>query len=114
MNRRLIRCDRQNCGRPAGGVLEFQSLCIDHFIAFCYDHLGVYSGKPLAEFDAETAESLDRFLEACSEQAAALTRNTGGLDNLDRARLFDIMLWASEIIAKRNAFRPRQLRATGS
>lgn len=113
MNRRLVRCDRQHCGRPAGGILEFQALCIDHFIAFCYDRLSAYSGKPLAELDAETTESLDRFLEGCSEQAAALTRNAGGLDNLDRARLFDIMLWASEIIAKRSVFRPRQLRAAG-
>lgn len=113
MNRRLVRCDRQHCGRPAGGVLEFQALCIDHFIAFCYDRLSACSGKALGELDVETTQSLDRFLEGCSEQAAALTRNAGGLDNLDRARLFDIMLWASEIIAKRSTFRPRQLHATG-
>lgn len=108
MNRRLVRCDRQHCGRPAGGVLELQSLCIDHFIAFCYDRLSTCGNRSLAELDAETAESLDRFLEGCSEQTAALTRNAGGLDNLDRARLFDIMLWASEVITKRNALPPRR------
>lgn len=113
MNRRLVRCDRQHCGRPAGGVLEYQALCIDHFIAYCYDQLSAYSGKALVDLDAETAESLDRFLDGCSEQSAVLTRNTGSLDNLDRARLFDIMLWASEVTAKRNALRRRPLRATG-
>lgn len=111
MDHRLVRCDRQHCGRPAGGVLEFQSLCIDHFIAFCYDRLSTYGNRSLAELDAETAESLDRFLEGCSEQAASLTHNVGGLDNLDRARLFDIMLWASEVIARRNALRPPWLHA---
>ena len=36
-----------------------------------------------------------------------------GFDNLDRARLFDIFLWASDLIAKRSVFKEEGASSAG-
>jgi hydrogenase/urease accessory protein HupE len=45
-------------------------------------------------------------LNSCAQQAAGLVHPMRGLDNLERARLFDILLWASELAAKRGGVCP--------
>jgi hypothetical protein len=95
------RCDIGNCGRPAMSSLELKHFCVDHFIARCYERLSVYSANHFADSDEAASVSIDRFLHTCAQQAAGLVHPMRGLDNLERARLFDILLWASELTAKR-------------
>jgi hypothetical protein len=99
--RKLTRCDTGNCGRPAMSSLELKHLCVDHFIARCYERLNECSANRFADPDEATSVSIDRFLHSCAQQAAGLVHPMRGLDNLERARLFDILLWASELAAKR-------------
>jgi hypothetical protein len=99
----LARCDTGNCGRPAMSSLELKHLCVDHFIAHCYERLNECSANRFADPDEAVSMSIDRFLHSCAVQAAGLVHPMRGLDNLERARLFDILLWASELAAKRGA-----------
>jgi hypothetical protein len=111
-----LRCDCGNCGRPAMSSLELKHLCVDHFIACCYERLSVCSANRFADPDEAASVSIDRFLHACAQQAAGLVHPLRGLDNLERARLFDILLWASELATKRGTAFPAgtSARASGS
>ena len=108
------RCDTGNCGRPAMASLELKRLCVDHFIARCYERLSVCSANRFADSDEGATVSIDRFLHSCAQQAAGLVHPMRGLDNLERARLFDILLWASELAAKRGTACPARKSAQSS
>jgi hypothetical protein len=110
--RKPIRCDVEHCGLPAVSSLtaspeaQPRSFCLPHFIAHCYNELNRCRPSQFPNPDSATFESENRFLEECAEQAAVLVCPLRGFDNLDRARLFDIFLWASELSAKRAVFKP--------
>ncbi|MGA8144115.1 MAG: hypothetical protein WB987_09535 [Candidatus Acidiferrales bacterium] len=103
--RKWIRCDTQHCGNPAVGLLALRFYCTGHFITHCYEKLDRCNSNPLSDADVVTSVAVDRFLQQCMAQAGELVRPTHGFDNLDRARLFDIFLWASDLVAKRSVFR---------
>ncbi|MFZ3214819.1 MAG: hypothetical protein WA192_02055 [Candidatus Acidiferrales bacterium] len=88
--------------------LELHHLCVDHFISRCYERLRHCSANRFADPDEAASISVDHFLHTCAQQAAALVHPMRGLDNLERARLFDILLWASELAAKRSVFAREQ------
>ncbi len=102
LTKKPIRCDAEHCGLPATCSVEIRFFCVGHFISYCYERLSECSAVPFREMDEAAASSVDRFLQECSQQAATLVRPLRGLDNLERARLFDIFLWASEVAAKRS------------
>jgi hypothetical protein len=108
------RCDTGNCGRPAMCSLELRHFCVDHFIARCYERLSHCSANRFADPDEAASVSIDRFLHSCAQQAAGLVHPMRGLDNLERARLFDILLWASELAAKRGGACPTMKTAQSS
>ncbi len=85
--------------------LDLRRYCVDHFIAECYDRLNRCNASPFADPGAAESVSIDRFLHSCAQQAASLVHPIRGLDNLERARLFDILLWSSELAAKRGMFK---------
>jgi hypothetical protein len=111
---KLSRCDTGNCGRPAMSSLELKHLCVDHFIARCYERLNECSANRFANPDEAASVSIDRFLHSCAQQAGGLVHPMRGLDNLERARLFDILLWASELAAKRGIACPTRKSAQSS
>ena len=90
-------------------TVELQFFCVDHFISYCYERLPQCRPSPFADEKEETTESSDRFLQQCADQAASLLRPLRGLDNLHRARLFDILLWASELSTARTEFKTGNL-----
>jgi hypothetical protein len=106
LTQKWIRCDADHCGRPAIGSLDCRYLCLDHFISLCYRRLDECSSSPSARRETISSDPVGQFLEECIDQSAALVPPLRGLDNLDRARLFDIFLWASELKAKRELLKP--------
>jgi len=103
--RKWIRCDTPHCGNAAVGLLALKFYCVGHFISHCYEYLEHCNCNPLKDADVVTSFSVDRFLQQCISQAGELVRPIRGFDNLDRARLFDIFLWASDLVAKRSVFK---------
>ena len=111
--RKWIRCDTPHCGNPAVGLLALRFYCVGHFISHCYEYLERCNCNPIKDADVVTSFSVDRFLQQCMNQAGKLVRPSRGFDNLDRARLFDIFLWASDLIAKRNVFKEEGASSAG-
>jgi hypothetical protein len=109
MTSKPIRCDADHCGRPAMSTVDLHFLCVDHFISYSYERLNRCRPIPFSDLDNRATEANERFLQQCSDQAANLLRPMRGLDNLDRARLFDILLWASELVTMRRAFKPNEM-----
>jgi hypothetical protein len=94
--------DRCECGSVA--FLAEQALCLNHFVARCYDQLDRIDprgrSRPLAKL--ERAKVRD-FVEECSDQALNVCLQAERLSNLERGRLLDILLWAGELYAMADA-----------
>lgn len=103
-----MHCSVKNCGMPAICRLEERHFCLPHFIANCYDRLQRCKRSQFPNPDSADTCAEDRFLQECSERAAELVCPLRGFDNLERARLFDIFLWASELRADRAVLQPER------
>jgi len=91
-------CSTAGCSDPATVQLELQRFCIPHFIGAAYDRLDE-CGRAVADhqFQESSAEATWVLLVECIERAADLTQNAETLDNLQRARLLDILLRSAEL-----------------
>ncbi len=91
-------CSATGCGRDSASALDVRPLCREHFIASCYTNLDEY-GRLLEEsrYRDTTTELVRRFLSDCTSHAADLAQSARDLDNLERARLLDILLRAGEL-----------------
>lgn len=91
--RRVIRCDECAVRQAAVCSVELRFFCMNHFVDYCYQRLAECE-KALG---GRRREPVRGFLRECATQAAKLLLIERELQNLDRARLFDIMLWANEL-----------------
>jgi len=79
-------------------TLEGKNLCAAHFISVCYARLEQYDSMQKEHtMSVSEAEVARRFINQCSRQADEIEHNLKNLDNLDRARLLHIILWANEM-----------------
>jgi len=92
--RKIIHCDQCATKRAAVCTVELRFLCMDHFVAYSYWRLA-QTEKALSS--GEGRESIRGFLRECATQAAKLLLMGQQLQNTDRARLFDVMVWANEL-----------------
>lgn len=78
--------------------LAQQDFCVDHFIELCYENLqridprGRQEGRMALELPA-----MRGFIEECSRRALEVAMRCEKLENLQRGRLLDILLWAGEL-----------------
>ncbi|HKV04612.1 MAG TPA: hypothetical protein VJO53_05840 [Candidatus Acidoferrales bacterium] len=91
------RCDSVRCGEVPICSLRSRFFCLNHFISHCYERLGEYASPPACVGDEKFEIN---FLEECSEKSANLLVIRKGLHNLEKARLFDILLWSTELDRK--------------
>jgi len=92
------RCSTPGCDQTSSAALDLRQMCLEHFIAACYEKLGVLSkNRNLWAVDGTAWESAGDILQECVQRADDLTRQGAELSNLERARLLDIALWASEL-----------------
>ncbi|GEM_PF-798326 len=91
-------CSVHGCTRLSVASLDIRVLCREHFIMACYNDLDEY-GRLLEEsrYRDTTTELVRRFLSDCTRQTADLSSAASDLDNLERARLLDILLRASDL-----------------
>jgi hypothetical protein len=88
-------CAVNPCPARAILVIESLPLCLEHFISHCYWKL---SECEQHAFEPSRAASANDFLENCRLLAVTVLIAETKLPNIDRARLLDIVLWASELI----------------
>lgn len=107
--RKIIRCDECSSRQAAVCSVELRFFCMQHFVAYCYQRLEE-SEKALS--GRQSGESARGFLRECATQAAKLLLLGEELNNIERARLFDIMLWSNELFGRLIAkFQPEREQA---
>src|SRR5438309_12089950 len=95
--RKIICCDDCSSRQAAVCSVELRFFCMPHFVAYCYQRLEE-SEKALS--GRQSRESVRGFLRECATQAAKLLLLGEALQNIERARLFDIMLWSNELFGR--------------
>jgi hypothetical protein len=92
------QCSLAKCVQESDGSIDGEGFCREHFISHCYQRLDSYDemrkGPGLSITDSE---SVRRFIHDCTRSADAMEHNEKHLDNLDRAKLLHIILYASEL-----------------
>ncbi|HKW64529.1 MAG TPA: hypothetical protein VJN89_18395 [Candidatus Acidoferrum sp.] len=91
-------CSERACHSAAATSLDHQALCLNHFLLRCYAQLEAVD--PRAQKSREQRVELAAmraFIEECSQKTLEVCLQREDLTNLERARLLDILLWASEL-----------------
>lgn len=99
-----IPCDTAECSQHAVCWIDFRFLCVGHLVSHCYDRLEECEragGTHRAASDEEKSPASSAFLGDCPAKIASLLITHTGLENIERARLLDILLWANELDRKR-------------
>src|SRR6266404_6354765 len=91
-------CRVDSCGGAAVATLDHQALCLNHFLSRCYEKLENLEPRG-RKFSSEPVDiaSMRAFIEECSRKALDISLHSQSLTNLQRGRLLDILLWASEL-----------------
>jgi len=89
-------CSRIDCsGRVVTRFAE-EPFCLDHFCSRCYDLLERGS-QELPQPASDSAAALLYRLEEGAQRALEISLGEAKLNNLDRARLLDILLWSGDV-----------------
>jgi hypothetical protein len=91
-------CAVDFCDGPAVASLAQQNFCLNHFIDLCYENLQRID--PRAQKIGRVPldlPALRAFIEECSRRALEVALHCEDIDNLQRGRLLDILLWAGEL-----------------
>jgi hypothetical protein len=91
-------CTESGCAEAAIVLIAANWLCNQHFIQRSYQQLETISaGMHESAFQENNAEESARRLEECMRGAADIACSSVLPSNLDRARVIDVLLWASEL-----------------
>lgn len=92
------RCQNTACSLPAEATLEGKPYCRQHFILDAYSLLDRASERlEHAAFHGPEAESVMHALEECMHATTSLAIALEKPENLERAQLMDILLWATDL-----------------
>ena len=107
-------CSFAGCTRLAVTTFWHESLCLDHSCSKSYEFMD-YVDQHLQSNSASsscTTEQL-RVADECSRKALDICLSKMILNNLERARLLDILLWSGDIVScSQNAVSGRRRLAT--
>jgi len=89
-------CSRLDCSKQVVTSFEQRDFCFDHFCARCYELLERSDrGGVLAVSSQEFHDEM-LALDECAKRALEISLSLP-LNNLDRARLLDILLWTGDL-----------------
>ena len=80
--------------------LADKSVCRTHYLSYCYKRLEAIAQNVSVKtynMTQEEAESVNRFLQDCMRSAADIASSKEMPSNLERAQVYDVLLWASEL-----------------
>jgi hypothetical protein len=91
-------CCDDACGCAAITSLDQKNYCLNHFLRRCYERLDEVDprNRKFREAPLDLA-AMRAFIEECSRRALDVSLQSENLDNLQRGRLLDILLWAGEL-----------------
>lgn len=92
------RCAVSCCSEAAVTLFGEQELCLNHFVSRCYEELDRLDPRGRSAVNFADRAVLKAFVEECSRRALEVSLGCQNLDNLQRGRLLDILLWAGEIV----------------
>src|SRR5215467_2575965 len=97
------RCQRKDCSQKVVTTFRAEPFCLEHFCSQCYqllENIDRHSWKESVRY-----VSIEQALLAdeCARRAIDICLSSDYLNNLDRARLLDILLWCGDVSG---AFRP--------
>lgn len=91
-------CEHPDCERSAVARLGANRYCRIHFVEICYERMDAYrqwySGRSLAAVDPADVRA---FIADCTRELTDLATTSQDLENLERARLLDLLLSAAEL-----------------
>jgi hypothetical protein len=92
-------CSTKECSQTGAAALDGQALCQEHFILASYRFLddAAVQLRHTAHKGPATA-ALARRLDDCVRATTRLAMAVAEPNNLSRARLIDILLWAAELL----------------
>lgn len=94
-------CGYIDCQEHGIASLGDEDLCCDHFVLRCYDLLQqIDGGRKRGESEIECSSALMEPINNCLQGALDVSLRSASLNNLQKARLLDIMLWAGEFLYK--------------
>jgi hypothetical protein len=97
-----IRCEFMYCARSAVLRLDRRFFCLEHLVKHCHQRLAACQRESCRNLVPanEATVSNDCFLEECTSTVAGFLMGRPELENIDRARLLDVLLWAAELDSK--------------
>lgn len=112
LNGKLIVCESSDCSTRAVSWFDLRHLCLDHLAAYCYVRLEACQQECMGRgmLDANTQDIWARFLDECTQKILVVLLKSTNLKNVERARLIDIFLWATELNHKYGSI-PQRWRA---
>ena len=97
-------CGAAACEGLRVTTLGTENLCCDHFVGRCYALLErIDPDSSLREASGVLSQEIRQTVEECSRRVLELSLGEHELTNLQRARLLDILLWASDISSGANS-----------
>jgi PilZ domain-containing protein len=95
------QCATEGCVEAAVASLDERPACRIHFVAEAYRHLESMAAEiQEPDFHSRHGELATRFLEQCMREVTNIACAAELPNNLERAQLLDILLWASELYGR--------------
>jgi hypothetical protein len=93
-------CSRMGCSKQMVTPLGEEELCFDHFCARSYELLESTANATESRCDAAARMEVLCRLDECARRALEIALRQIELNNLERARLLDILLWSGDLISE--------------
>jgi hypothetical protein len=91
-------CCEPDCKETGTLSVGGECVCRSHYLSHCYRRLGAIAEEiKNNQFNHDEGEAASRFLQDCMRSAADVASTQDQLTNLERAQIFDILLWSSEL-----------------
>ena len=96
-------CHRSGCQRPVSTTFCQEALCLDHFCSRSYEILRALDKHN--QLNATSRPATDEQLQIadeCARKTLDICMSKMLLNNLERARLLDILLWCGDVVSPKN------------
>jgi hypothetical protein len=92
-----VSCSRMDCSERVVTSLGPEDLCFDHFCIRCYELLANADRRMMSPHGAAALTEVMCTLDECARRALEISLSEIELNNFDRARLLDIVLWSGDL-----------------